>query len=67
MRNQEQVEFQYRNYLKFCSKHREEYEAAYSPYDYAFYKGSVYALGFTLEKSIKEIKRDIERAERKKK
>lgn len=65
MRTQEQVELQYRNYVKWCAKSRDNYEAGYDPYFYGLYLGSAYALGFTLEKSMKEIQRDIERAEKK--
>jgi len=65
MRTQEQVEFQYRNYVKRCGKLRENYEAGYDPYFYGQALGAAFALGTTLEKTYKEIKRDIERAEKK--
>ena len=65
MRSQEQVEEQYRNYLKNCGKLREPYEAGYDPYHYGRALGAVIALGFTLEKSFKEIERDVKRAENK--
>ena len=65
MRTQEQIEHQYRNYLKLLAKNREKYEAGYDPYFYGLYYGSVFALGFTLEKSMTEIGRDIKHAEKK--
>jgi hypothetical protein len=64
MRNQETIEHLYNTYLKACARKKEEYEAGYDPYFYGLYLGSAMALGFTLEKTIPEINRDLKRAEK---
>jgi hypothetical protein len=65
LRSKEQIEILYTTYLKSCAKEREKYEAGYDPYFYAIAFGAATALGLTLDKSFKEIERDVKRAEKK--
>jgi hypothetical protein len=59
LRSKEQIEILYTTYLKSCAKEREKYEAGYDPYFYAIAFGAATALGLTLDKSFKEIERDV--------
>ena len=65
MRTEEQIEFSYKAFLKACAKQKEKYEAGYDPYFYGLNYGAAFALGNVLGKTMPQIKRDLDRAERK--
>lgn len=65
MRTEEETIILYNTYLKQCGRERERYEAGFDPYHYGLSFGAAFALGLTLQKSIKEIQREIDRAEKK--
>lgn len=65
MRTEEQVELSYKAFLRACAKEKDKYSAGYDPYFYGLYYGSALALGLVLGKTIPQVKRDLDRAERK--
>jgi hypothetical protein len=64
LRTEEEVEILYKTYVKSCGKERERYEAGFDPYHYGRVFGAAFALGLTLNKSMREIQRDIDRTEK---
>lgn len=58
MRTEEEVAKHYNNYVKMLSK-----AEAYA--SYLYFLGAAYALGFTLGKTIPEVRKDIEAASKK--
>jgi hypothetical protein len=65
MRTEDEVIILYNTYLKRAASQKDKYDAGYDPYFYALALGAACAIGFTLEKSMKQIERDVKHAEKK--